>query len=63
MCLFTGEDPKVLRGHNEPSLGAHFSITKKKKLVQETAPSSPKKRNLSGDLVEERQNDETSSRV
>ena len=47
MCLFTGEDPKVLRGRNEPSLGAHFSITKKKKLVQETALSSPKKRNLS----------------
>ena len=34
MCLFTGEDPKVLRGRNEPSLGAHFSITKKKKLFR-----------------------------
>ena len=50
--------PKI----SEPSLGAHFSITKKRKLVQETAPSSPKMRNLSGDSVEERQNDETSSR-
>ena len=51
--------PKI----SEPSLRAHFSITKKRKLVQETASSSPKKRNLSGDSVEERQNDETSSRI